>query len=345
MIVSVTLNNGENIKDSIPMASKEGKYSFNVVAKDKAGNESKFSVSFTIDVTKPELNLKGIVDSFFNKGVTPKYNIKDINLDSSRTSVTLNGNPFVSGTTIEKEGEYTLKLVATDLANNVTSRTIIFTIDKTNPKIIFEEEISGKYFTETIIPKFLIEDMTEYTIITQTLDGEPYKLGDPIEKDGKHVLFLEIKDKAGNITQQTIEFKIDQTKPKFIVSGVKDKGKYYKTVNISITLDNPFDTIKSILVNDELVEGEIVEEDGQKVVKLTLSENKDYELKLLASDEAGNECEEVITFRIAEKNFLVKASENKVVFGAFSVIAIILVIGYLFSLKKNKNTEEKKEGN
>lgn len=345
MIVSVTLNNGENIKDSIPMASKEGKYSFNVVAKDKAGNESKLSVSFTIDVTKPELNLKGIVDSFFNKGVTPKYNIKDINLDSSRTSVTLNGNPFVSGTTIEKEGEYTLKLVATDLANNVTSRTIIFTIDKTNPKIIFEEEISGKYFTETIIPKFLIEDMTEYTIITQTLDGEPYKLGDPIEKDGKHVLFLEIKDKAGNITQQTIEFKIDQTKPKFIVSGVKDKGKYYKTVNISITLDNPFDTIKSILVNDELVEGEIVEEDGQKVVKLTLSENKDYELKLLASDEAGNECEEVITFRIAEKNFLVKASENKVVFGSFSVIAIILVIGYLFSLKKNKNTEEKKEGN
>lgn len=340
-IVSVTLNNGANIKDNIPVASKEEKYNYNVVAKDKAGNESKLAVSFTIDVTKPELNLAGIVDAFFNKGVTPRYNIKDKNLDSSKTSVTLNGASFASGTTIENEGEYTLKLVATDLANNVTRSTILFTIDKTNPRIVFKDEISGKYFTETIIPQILIEDMTEYTIITQTLDGEPYKLGDKIEGEGKHVLFLEVKDKSGNITEQTIEFMIDTIKPKFIVDGVKNNGRYYNSVDISIILDNPFDTIKSILINDELFEGEVVEENGQKIINFTLSENKDYEMKLIGVDEAGNECEEILTFKIAEKNLLVKAYENKIVFVGviIALAASIVAVGVIFRTKKNKATK------
>src|SRR5690625_763311 len=64
-IVSVTLNGGENIANKIPMASKEMFYEYNVLARDKAGNETTHQISFTVDVTKPTINITGIVDGFF----------------------------------------------------------------------------------------------------------------------------------------------------------------------------------------------------------------------------------------------------------------------------------------
>ena len=66
------------------------------------------------------------------------------------------------------------------MATNTTKRTIIFTVDKTSPKIEFVEAIDGNYFTEAIIPELLISDLSEYTIVSQTLNGKAYELGDEI---------------------------------------------------------------------------------------------------------------------------------------------------------------------
>ena len=258
-IVSVMMN-GKDVTGSVPSASKEGKYTFDVEAKDKAGNRSEISLSFTVDVTNPKVVITGIIDGFFNKNVKPVYKITDTNLDTGKSSVTLNDKPFESGTSIKEEGEYVLKAVGTDLATNTTKRTIIFTVDKTSPKIEFVEAIDGNYFTEAIIPELLISDLSEYTIISQTLNGKVYELGDEISEDGKYVLALEVVDKAGNTSTVSVEFIIDQTPPKFIYSGAKNGGKYYETVNLTVSLENPFDTIKEVLVN-----GEVILDDDYKV--------------------------------------------------------------------------------
>lgn len=341
-LTSVTLN-GKEVNGAVPISAADGKYSYKAKAKDKAGNESEITISYTLDLTIPEVKITGILDGFFNKDMAPVYSISDTNLDKSKTSVKLNGKNFISGTEIEEEGYYNLKAVATDLANNVTSRTIVFTLDKTAPKFKYIEKISGKYFLESIIPEILIEDMTEYTIVTQTLNGSPYKIGDEIKEDGKYVLFLEVKDKAGNLSNITVEFVIDQTKPKFIINGVKDGDKYNETVEVSILLDNPFDTIKKILVNGELVEGRVVEENGQKVVKLTLSDINDYDMELVAVDEAGNETIETLSFKIVEKTLFVKLYENKPVFYSTIVIFIAMLIGIAIYVLKRKEQDEEEE--
>ncbi|MBT2756660.1 Ig-like domain repeat protein [Mesobacillus foraminis] len=340
-IVSVSLN-GKNMGTNIPMASKEMKYSYKVLARDKAGNEATLEISFTLDTTKPQLNVTGVLDGYFKDNIAPRVTYSDIHLDSGKTSVTLNGQPYVNGTRLEKEQDYVLKALITDLAGNVSSRTIVFTIDKTSPVIKFKEPISNKYFNEDLIPELLIEDLNAYDIIAMMLDGKSYELGDPIKEEGKHVLFFEVKDKAGNIKQMSVEFIIDKSAPKVIFEGVKKAAKYRDPVNISITLDNPQDTIKDVTINGELFDGEVVEENGQKVIKTTLSDINKYEIKVTAYDEAGNETETVLPFEIVEKGALVKLYENKPLFAGTiaGLLGIVTAAGFMVARSRKEEQPE-----
>lgn len=317
-IVSVTMN-GRNVTGRIPTATLEMKYDFSVLARDKAGNESTIDISFILDTTKPNLNITGVIDGFFNNNQMPTVTYSDRYLDSSRSSVTLNGRPFVNGVQLSEEGDYILKAEIYDLANNVSSRTIVFTIDKTAPVIKFKEAISEGYFKESLLPELLIEDLNAYDIISQTLNGQPYNLGDPIEEEGKHVLFFEVKDKAGNIQQLSVEFIIDKTPPKVVVDGVKKNETYRDPVTLSISLDNPSDTLKSVMINGELFNGEVKDVNGTKVISVTLSDINKYKVEVLAEDEAGNEMNEVVEFEIVEKSVLVKFYENKPLFAGAMV--------------------------
>lgn len=319
-IVSATLNNGPNVAGKIPTASREMVYNYNILARDKAGNESTLSITFTLDTSKPLLSITGVLDGFFNNDLTPTVTYSDKHLDESRTSVTLNGQLFRNGTKLDREQDYTLKATITDLANNVSSRTIVFTLDKTKPVITFSEPISSEYFNEDVLPKLLIEDMTSYDIISMTLNGEDYELGEPITKDGKHVLFFEVKDKAGNIQQLSVEFIIDKTPPNVTVNGIKNDKVYYDSRVVEIKLDS-FDYIKEIYLNGELFNGDIIEEDGYKVIKINANEKMKYNVKVLAYDEAGNEVSEEFSFEIKEKGAITKFFENKLlVIGTASVL-------------------------
>ncbi|WP_079506412.1 Ig-like domain-containing protein [Mesobacillus jeotgali] len=326
MIVTATLNNGANLGRNIPVAAREIKYTYKVLARDKAGNESTLEISFTLDTTKPMLNISGVLDGFFNKNIAPKVTYSDIHLDSSKTSVTLNGKTFENGTKLEYEQDYILKAVVTDLAKNVSSRTIVFTIDKTSPVIKFKEPISNKYFNSDLLPQLLIEDMSSYDIIAMMLDGKPYEAGEPIKEEGKHVMFFEVKDKAGNIQQLSVEFIIDKTAPKVVYEGVKNKQKYYDPVDVAIRLDNPNDKIKSVMINGEMFEGDVIEENGNQVIKTKLAKIQPYKIEVTAYDEAGNEKTTVIAFEIVEKGALVKFYENKPLLGG-TVAGLVGLIG------------------
>ncbi|WP_066310402.1 Ig-like domain-containing protein [Bacillus sp. FJAT-29814] len=93
--------------------SAEGSYT--LVVTDEVGNQT--TVTFSIDKTAPVVS--GVENNkFYNVDVTPSFN---------EGTATLNGNTFISGTTVSAEGTYTL--VVRDVAGNETRVT--FTIDKT----------------------------------------------------------------------------------------------------------------------------------------------------------------------------------------------------------------------
>ncbi|MDY4251695.1 hypothetical protein [Clostridium sp.] len=340
----ISINGEGNFANSTLMADKEIEYKYKVVASDKAKNSTNLDIGFTVDVTLPEVKISGILSGFFNKDMRPVYDITDKNLDKEKTSVTLNGTPFESGTVIKEQDNYNLKLVGTDLANNIVTKTIGFTIDKDKPVIRFEEEISGKYFTEDFIPNFVIDDLTDYTIISMTLDGEDFEVGQEIKEEGKHVLYIEVKDKAENIESVSIEFILDKTPPKFIIDGIEDGGKYFESVSAKIKLDNPMDKIQGVEVNGELAKGNIKDENGQEVIEVDFNELNSYELKLTAIDKAGNLTEDILNFEVVQKNIFVKLYQNKSIFYPFSVIVVAGIFSTVFIIfRKSKKQSEIKE--
>lgn len=342
-IDSVVLNNA-NVTGAVPMSSNEMVYNYTVEASDKAGNKESLNITYTVDVTNPEVKITGIIDGFFSEDMKPEYTITDTNLDAAKTSALLNGKAFESGTLIKEQDYYNLKLLGTDLASNATSKNIVFAIDKDKPVIRFLEAMSGEYFTEDFIPNFIIEDLTDYTIISMTLDGEDYELGQMITEEGKHVLYIEVKDKAENIESISVEFILDKTPPKFIVSGIKDKGVYFEALTAEVSLENPLDKITGVTVNGELAQGDVKEVNGQQVIALNFNENNKYEVVLNAVDDAGNKTEEVINFEITDKNIFTAIYKNKKVFYplviAMGAIAAVLVGAALHKGKNNKETSE-----
>ena len=109
--------NGENIVD-------EGSYTLKVKAVDKAGNESVAEYNFVIDKTAPEVTIDGVVSGMkYNKEVKPLITSnEDVEL-----TVTLNDKPYY-GEVISEDGSYTIKVVAKDLAGNITEISKSFTI-------------------------------------------------------------------------------------------------------------------------------------------------------------------------------------------------------------------------
>ncbi|MHB1454090.1 MAG: S8 family serine peptidase [Saccharofermentanales bacterium] len=85
------------------------------------GNNHATTVHFTIDTTQPVIT--GIQDG-------GGYNT-DRTITFSRGTATLNGNPFVSGTTVIEEGSYVLRLTGSNILNSNYN----FVIDKTPPVI------------------------------------------------------------------------------------------------------------------------------------------------------------------------------------------------------------------
>lgn len=122
--------NGEAFT-SASTVSSEGSYTLIVV--DAVGNST--TVSFTIDKTAPVVS--GVVNNQnYNTDVTPTFN---------EGTATLNGNTFISGTTVAAEGIYTL--LVRDVAGNET--TVSFRIDKTRASLTNVKAITIQGGTKT----------------------------------------------------------------------------------------------------------------------------------------------------------------------------------------------------
>lgn len=337
MIDSVTLNGGTNLAGRVPIAGQEMTYQYRVIASDRAGNSTELNISFVVDTTMPALTISGIVDGYFNESLVPIVEYADDNLDEERTSVTLNGSPFTSGTAIQEEKAYILNATIVDLANNITEQSIVFTIDKTAPTIHFNEPMSNQYFNNVLIPEFFIKDMTDYEIIAMTLNGEPYELGQKIETEGKHVLYFEVMDRAGNIKKLTVEFIIDMTAPEFIVEGVEHNQRYYESVDISLSLINQEDVIQTITVNDQDYQGHVIEGENGQSIQMSFSEQDTYQIKTIAYDLAGNQTSYDLQFEIAEKTILMKWYENRPLFlGSVASFVVASGAGSTVFIRKRK---------
>lgn len=201
---NITLN-GENFTSGTDI-TEDGNYQLSVTATDVAGNETNMTVAFVIDKNPPEILITGVSDGgFYSLDVIPNIIINDLQLESQ--SITLNQQPFNSGTIISEEGSYELEVESQDSAGNRSNINVSFVIDKTDPQIEVSGVNEGLVTAEPVTPVINISD--EYIENESiSLNGTPFNSGNTISESGVYQLSISATDKAGNEVQRTVNFEI-----------------------------------------------------------------------------------------------------------------------------------------
>ena len=194
-------------------------YSFDIMVKDRAGNDSAdfAKQSFYVDKTAPSLTISGISDLSANSGeVIPVISYSDTNYDDSNVSITLNGAErnkvtFDGTYTDQHNGKiftfnnfpekkevddiYTLTANVTDKAGNTTSKTIRFSVNR------FGSTYAISKTTETLNGSYVQNEQN--VVMTETNANELKNIKVILFKNGKTITLKEGSDykidvKGGN---------------------------------------------------------------------------------------------------------------------------------------------------
>jgi hypothetical protein len=192
--------------------STEGNHTLYVRAKDKANWITEKTITFTIDKTIPTITIIGVSNNqCTTQNITPVINITDTNLDSSKTVITLNGNPFASGTTISKDTTYTLYAKVVDKAGSTVEKTVSFRIDKSVPMITIVGVHDGMRTSDnvTVTISFAGADTEEF-ILDYVVQMDTTVI---ITTEGLHIITARALDCSHPIADTTIQFTIDRSPP------------------------------------------------------------------------------------------------------------------------------------
>ena len=354
----------------------DGDYELSVEVKDGAGNISRDEIAFSIDRTAPEISLlDGLSTSeklVTNEPPVIRFRVYENNYRKSLVSYELKkagskegdkdlrtSEWFMSNTTdeysvqVEEEGSYELLINAVDGAGNMSSKTIVFTLDMTSPRIDYVENLNKKYVKCFKLPDNFneyIKDQGEVSYRTY-INSRNYDETEQIEEDGKYVLKVSAVDDAGNQTEKTVEFIVDGTLPRVVIDGMSDDGSVNKDGVITLSLYDEGDYFRSVKLNGE----EMVTGEGQTTVEIPIADYGDYRIEVEAADMADNILTQTIeakcanaspvekgvstvrTLKRSEKSGSNKGLRIFLIVMTVVVLGVSIVVFTLYSMKTSGN--------
>ncbi len=285
---------------------EEGVFGLKFVALDRAENESELISFFTLDKTKPVVQIKSPENQTTQSIDMISFNIKitEEHLKHFQVSYGLGEAPnnwilFSEAETLPgpddvtlwdvsniTDGLYTIKVLAVDKAGNEQQSEIQITLDKIPPTVTFNTPENDAYVLKPIdiigtakdINFFEYElyvakadqESPNWSLLTrsdQAADNSGLYPWNVLPLDGKYVLKLIATDLADNISQLTKTVYVDQTPP-------------VAPINLSYTLDEKKATIQwTENTEDDLVGYNIYRAD-QKINNMLLTENIYIDLTL-----------------------------------------------------------------
>ena len=132
----------------------------------------------------------------------------------------------------------------------------------------------------------LIRDNISISGHTESSKGWVFFIPDSKLKDGEYTVKVKAVDKAGNSANYTYTFILDTKPPTIVIEGVSNGTLYNSTVSPQITVTDVHLKEYKTFLNGKSYNGEPIKFDGNYVLEVT------------ASDKAGNEAHEAITFTL-----------------------------------------------
>ena len=313
----------------------DGDYTLSVETTDKAGNQgiSYLSEQFTIDKTKPVISIgydnnRVQNQKYYSEKRTATITVNEHNFDPSRINVIVQGTddgqvigvPSISGWTtngdvhtatlyFQKDGNYTINISGTDMAENEQVQTVVdnFVVDLTDPVININGIVEGEIYSDNVVPIIQISD-TNYSkidsVIVTTANKNPnaskyikymasaIKNGEqflfenfPVTKDLDDIYTITIraKDESGRSVEKTIHFRVDR------FGAYYELGDYTKNVveKVYTNLEGKESlSVKAYTLTD-IKNSKVYYQLGDRIQDLTMSNSK---------DKIGN------TYNISEQN-------------------------------------------
>ncbi len=313
--------NGRNSSNTYYFKT-DGEYSINVRAEDKAGNTAEENISFVIDKTSPVVDITGGYKSsdemVLNSPPTFTFRITEENYETASVTCELKRTdadaPGTGETpewtmssavsefslTVDKEGSYELNVRATDKAGNMGGKSLKFVLDTTKPEIDYVDDLNRKYLKSFSLPDNFVDYIKDSSSVDYRayVNSENYDEGSRIEEDGKYVLKIIAVDDAGNQAEKTVEFIVDGTAPRVVIDGMADDGSVNKDDVLVMSLYDEEDYFTSVKLDGV----ELVTEDKQKTLELTIQDYGEHTIEIEASDMADNVMTQTIEAKCANSS-------------------------------------------
>lgn len=284
--------------------AEDGVYVLTAVTSDGAArNSNTVTLSFTIDRSKPVLQIWGALNGYTYKDTNVTFsavtNEGTLTVTSNETPVTLTGNQYVFTGEAGKSVNYRLVIKAVDAAGNAAEQQLTFTIDRLAVNILVSGVTEGQLINYAPdISYTTYEGDTEQPGTTAKIDGASFD-GGKYGTEGKHVMVVSYI--SGSVTYtKTISFTIDKTSPVAASVSVMKNGtavsgnlvaktgdiiKVQTTVTDAAGIDEVYFTMAGVVakvpmkLNGSYYEGEFKVEGGNY---------SDASLVVYARDRAGN---------------------------------------------------------
>ncbi|MCP4502498.1 MAG: hypothetical protein GY822_21310 [Deltaproteobacteria bacterium] len=262
-----------------------GAHLLTVFGEDCAGNSAESTVQFVVENASPTIVISGIAlgEVTAAASVTPSIVVMDT--DAVTSVITLNGLEFSSGTTLTEEDDYLLVVTAVDGVGNVTTREIVFAIDRTSPMF----SITAPEDSSCIAPPVdVVAVATDLHLASQfhTLNNEPFEGSTTLTSDGFFTLVSSATDAAGNYAEQTRTFIIDGAAPQSFVAGVS-AGQVLPGATVIDVFFDEVDVDFSIKMDgNDFASGATIDGEGE------------HELVVVVTDCAGNSTTTITPFAI-----------------------------------------------
>jgi uncharacterized UPF0146 family protein len=217
---------GTLAKGDLIDTSTLGSYSFSVTATDKDGNSLQKTVNYTVvDGTEPTITFAAPLDGddfIQGENVVADFSCFDEAGGSGLASCV---GTTDDGQTMDTEasGTYSLKVTATDIAGNVHTETIHYTVrDVTDPAIQIGSPVDGGIFSmdETVLADFACADNRSGSGIKTCAGTVPRGAAIDTSTLGRHVFDVQAVDRSGNTSSHQVSYTvIDVTRPSISIDS------------------------------------------------------------------------------------------------------------------------------
>ena len=261
----------------------EGWYNFSINTSDKIGhiNDTEF-ITIQIDNKPPEITFSYPLNSKANNNITLNVTITDSEgngkistykwemLKTSDLSTEISINTFTSNqsdhwlenitTTSHPDGNYTIKVYASDIQNNNATKNTTIYIDNTPPTVKINNPQENKYYSNNMTLNVTIndtsgnDDSTTYRfemynstpslVLSDSFtisenDNFLYNITSTAYPDGTYNITIFANDTLNNQNStETISFRIDNTPPEVNITNPKNNSPIFGYFVFNITIED-----------------------------------------------------------------------------------------------------------